>query len=234
MPMSPRLDSTPARTSRQPQTAALFDAAPQPAGAQSIGPQSWLLRGFALPYVTALGQALRAVLQQAPWRCQHTPDGRPMSVSTTCCGRWGWTSDDQGYRYQRLDPLTGQTWPDLPPALALLAGEAAAAAGYPEFEPDACLINRYRPGARMGLHQDRDERDLRAPIVSVSLGLPAVFLFGGLQRSQRPEHHVLEHGDVVVWGGADRLRYHGVQAVPDGVHPVAGAQRINLTLRKAA
>jgi alkylated DNA repair protein (DNA oxidative demethylase) len=212
----------------------LFEAVPQPAAVLAIGPQSWLLRGYALPHVTALGCGLRGVLQQAPWRSLHTPGGRPMSVRTSCCGRWGWISDAQGYRYSENDPQTGQPWPALPAVFVELAHAAAAAAGYPDFQPDSCLINRYRAGDRMGLHQDRNERDLHAPIVSVSLGLSAVFLFGGLQRSCPRARHVLEHGDVLVWGGVDRLRFHGVLPVPAGRHPVAGAQRINLNLRQAA
>lgn len=156
-----------------------------------------------------------------------------MSVALSNCGRLGWTTDHDGYRYTPADPLSGRPWPDMPPAFAALGREAAAAAGFAGFEPDACLLNRYEPGARMSLHQDRNERDFSAPIVSVSLGMPAVFLFGGLARSDPAARVPLFHGDVVVWGGADRLRFHGVLPLKDRPHPRLGSLRLNLTLRKA-
>jgi DNA oxidative demethylase len=156
-----------------------------------------------------------------------------MSVAMTNCGALGWVSDARGYRYDGIDPESGQRWPALPASFAELAGEAAAQAGFAGFAPDACLVNRYQPGARLTLHQDRNERDLGAPIVSVSLGLPAVFVFGGAKRSERTQRVPLAHGDVVVWGGAARLFHHGVLALKDGEHAMTGAQRINLTLRKA-
>jgi alkylated DNA repair protein (DNA oxidative demethylase) len=156
-----------------------------------------------------------------------------MSVAMTNCGDAGWVTDRTGYRYDRIDPDTGRTWPVMPPVFAALAATAAGAAGYAGFTPDACLINRYEPGARMSLHQDRNERDVSAPIVSVSLGLPAIFLWGGHKRAQRPARVPLIHGDVVVWGGVDRLRFHGVQSVANGTHPLTGAVRYNLTFRKA-
>lgn len=204
----------------------LFDAPEQPAVEIQLGPQAWLLRGFALRHWPLLKPALREVLRRAPLRRLQTPGGRSMSVQTSNCGRLGWFSDAQGYRYVGNDPLSGQLWPPLPAA-------AAAQAGFAGFDPDACLINRYRPGARMTLHQDRNERDLAAPIVSVSLGLPALFLWGGLRRGDPCSRHTLLHGDVVVWGGVDRLRFHGVLPLPERLHEELGPQRINLTFRRA-
>ena len=213
----------------------LFDDAalpPLPAR-QPLGPQALLLRGFALPWVDALWPALQAVAAAAPFRHMSTPGGRRMSVALTNCGALGWVSDRRGYRYERLDPDSGLPWPALPAPLAELALAAARAAGFDGFAPDACLINRYQPGARMSLHQDRDERDLTQPIVSVSLGAPAVFLWGGLQRADRAERVPLAHGDVVVWGGADRLRFHGVAPIRAATHPLTGDARLNFTLRRA-
>jgi alkylated DNA repair protein (DNA oxidative demethylase) len=162
-----------------------------------------------------------------------TPGGFTMSVAMTNCGAAGWVTDRTGYRYDPRDPDNGRPWPDMPAAFLHLATAAAEAAGYCDFVPDACLINRYQPGAKMSLHQDKDEQDFGAPIVSVSLGLPAVFLFGGLKRSEKPRRYRLAHGDVVVWGGPSRLFFHGVAPLADGEHPVLGRQRINLTFRKA-
>jgi alkylated DNA repair protein (DNA oxidative demethylase) len=151
----------------------------------------------------------------------------------TNCGGVGWVTDRSGYRYDANDPEAGKRWPAMPPSFRELAERAADRAGFGGFSPDACLVNRYQPGARMSLHQDKDEHDFGAPIVSVSLGLPAVFLFGGLKRSDRPRRFRLQHGDVVVWGGPARLTFHGVAPLADGVHPLMGRQRINLTFRKA-
>lgn len=192
-----------------------------------------LLHGFALNQTEALIQAAQQVITTAPLRHLITPGGRAMSVGMTNCGTLGWTSSRTGYRYTSTDPLSGQPWPPMPACFADLALRAAAEAGFDHFRPDACLINRYEPGARMSLHQDRDESDLSAPIVSVSLGLPAVFLFSGLQRGDRPARWRLAHGDVVVWGGASRLAFHGVAPLADGEHPSLGRQRINLTFRRA-
>ncbi len=203
---------------------------PQP---QQLAAQTVLLPGFALPQVEALLDALRAVLRAAPFRHMHTPGGLRMAVALSNCGQLGWISDRQGYRYSPTDPLSGQPWPAMPGLLAELAGRAAAAAGFDDFLPDACLINHYRPGAGLSLHQDRDERDFSQPIVSLSLGLPALFLFGGAARAQRPRRIALNHGDVLVWGGEDRLRFHGIMPLKPGVHPRLGERRINLTLRKA-
>jgi alkylated DNA repair protein (DNA oxidative demethylase) len=192
-----------------------------------------VLRGFVLSMEAALVGGLNRVLAAAPLRHMTTPGGHLMSVAMTNCGVAGWISDRAGYRYEAVDPVSGRPWPAMPPAFADLATSAAAAAGFPDFRPDACLVNRYEPGARLTRHQDRDERDRTAPIVSVSLGLPATFLFGGLRRTDRPRRVPLRHGDVVVWGGPSRLAFHGVLPLADGFHPLLGRQRINLTFRKA-
>ena len=191
-----------------------------------------LLRGFAIPVETDLIAALRAIIEQAPFRHMMTPGGHQMSVAMTNCGRVGWVTDRTGYRYDTNDPEAGKPWAAMPPAFRELAGRAASRAGFTGFAPDACLINRYQPGARMSLHQDKDELDLAAPIVSVSLGLPAIFLFGGLKRSDKPNRFRLQHGDIAVWGGPARLAFHGVAPLADGEHALLGRQRINLTFRK--
>ena len=198
-----------------------------------LGPAATLLRGWALPRVDALLPALDAVLAAAPLRHMETPGGFRMSAALSNCGMLGWTSDRHGYRYTRLDPQTGQPWPAMPAPFLRLAQDAAEAAGFAGFRPDACLVNRYAPGARMSLHQDKNEKDLRAPIVSVSLGIAAVFLFGGHARGDRPRRVPLFHGDVVVWGGVDRMRFHGIAPLKPADHRQLGAQRINLTFRKA-
>jgi alkylated DNA repair protein (DNA oxidative demethylase) len=215
-------------------TAPLFEAAvaPQPPELR-LCEGAVLLRGFALTHERALLEALDDVIRAAPWRHMVTPGGLRMSVAMSNCGALGWISDRRGYRYSPADPESGESWPKMPRAFAQLAHDAAAQAGFEQFAPDACLINRYEPGAKLSLHQDRDERDFGQPIVSVSLGLPAVFLFGGLRRNDRPMRVPLGHGDVVAWGGPARMRYHGVLPLKDGVHPVLGACRVNLTFRKA-
>jgi alkylated DNA repair protein (DNA oxidative demethylase) len=192
-----------------------------------------LLRGFAKPSEADLIAALRDIVEQAPFRHMVTPGGYQMSVAMTNCGSAGWVTDRSGYRYDAVDPESGKTWPAMPASFCQLAEQAADRAGFNGFAPDACLVNRYEPGAKMSLHQDKDEDDFAAPIVSVSLGLPAVFLFGGLQRSDRPRRFRLHHGDVVVWGGPARLNFHGVAPLADGEHVLLGRQRINLTFRKA-
>jgi alkylated DNA repair protein (DNA oxidative demethylase) len=180
----------------------------------------------------AIGEAIEAVLQQAPLRHWQTLGGYTMSVAMSNCGPLGWVSDPGGYRYAALDPVTHQPWPAMPAGLLDLAQRAAAKAGYSHFAPDACLINQYVPGAKLSLHQDKDEQDLSAPIVSLSLGLPAVFLFGTPSRKDRPQRFRLVHGDVVVWGGPSRLAYHGVTALADGEHALLGRRRLNLTFRR--
>jgi len=192
-----------------------------------------LLRGFARPSESELIAALRDTVDQAPFRHMVTPGGHSMSVAMSNCGHLGWVTDRSGYRYDANDPETGRPWPAMPVVFHRLAVAAAEQAGFPGFSPDACLINRYQPGARMSLHQDKDEKDFGAPIVSVSLGLPAVFLFGGLKRTDKPRRFRLEHDDVVVWGGPTRLVFHGVAPLADGEHLLMGRQRINLTFRKA-
>jgi alkylated DNA repair protein (DNA oxidative demethylase) len=199
-----------------------------------LAPGAVLLGGFALRFEETLLPALRRVVEAAPLRHMVTPGGREMSVAMTNCGPVGWVSDRAGYRYDATDRTSGRPWPPMPEAFSALATQAARRAGFEGFAPDACLVNRYEPGARLSLHQDKDERDFAAPIVSVSLGLPAVFLFGGLRRTEKPRRIRLAHGDVVVWGGPARLRFHGVMPLEDGRHPVMGACRINLTFRKAA
>jgi alkylated DNA repair protein (DNA oxidative demethylase) len=200
---------------------------------EPIGDGAAVLRGFASADASELLRAVERIQAAAPFRHLITPGGHMMSVAMTNCGKLGWLSDRRGYRYQSADPLSGRTWPEMPPVLLSLASEAAAAGGYPNFSPDACLINRYEPGARLTLHQDRNEQDLSQPIVSVSLGLPAVFLFGGMRRADRPCRLRLENGDVVVWGGPTRLAFHGIEPLAAGDHPLTGASRINLTFRNA-
>ncbi len=200
----------------------------------TLGPQACVLHGFALPIVDALLDAIERIQRDAPFRHLVTPGGHTMQVAMTNCGPFGWCSNRRGYRYETLDPDTGQPWPSMSQAFMQLAADAAGAAGFPGYVPDACLINRYIPGTRLTLHQDRDEDDRIAPIVSVSLGLPATFLFGGFARSDKTVRVPLAHGDVVVWGGVDRMRFHGVLQVKDGRHELLGARRINLTFRKVA
>ena len=211
----------------------LSAAAAERASLEPLADGAILLRGYACDGASAIASAIDAIVAEAPFRHMVTPGGFRMSVAMTNCGRAGWITDRSGYRYSLADPLTDRPWPALPGLLSELATRAAAAAGYPRFEPDACLINRYEPGARLTLHQDRNERDLARPVVSISLGLPATFLFGGNRRSDRPRRVRLEHGDVVVWGGPARLAFHGIDPLADGDHPLTGRCRINLTLRKA-
>jgi alkylated DNA repair protein (DNA oxidative demethylase) len=198
-----------------------------------LAPSAVLLRGHALSLEAPILAALAEVIADAPFRHMVTPGGFEMSVAMTNCGDVGWVTDRTGYRYDAIDPDSGKPWPVLPPVFRQLASGSAEAAGYSCFRPDACLINRYRPGARLSLHQDRNERDFAQPIVSVSLGLPATFLFGGPARGDHVRKLALQHGDVVVWGGPTRLHYHGVAPLKDGDHLVFGRQRVNLTFRKA-
>jgi alkylated DNA repair protein (DNA oxidative demethylase) len=219
----------------QPNTFDLFaDHEPeQRPRAEQIGEQSWLLHGFALPLIEQILPALDTILAAAPLRHMVTPGGFSMSVGTSSCGALGWITDRYGYRYSGVDPHSHLPWPPMPEVFAALAHSAAAQAGFADFNADSCLINRYVPGAKMSLHQDKDEKAYSAPIVSLSLGLPAMFLFGGFNRSDNSQRIALLHGDMVVWGGVDRLRFHGVLPIKQGRHPRLGEQRINLTFRVA-
>jgi DNA oxidative demethylase len=215
-------------------TADLFESVPDVRPSQeAMAAGAVLLRGFARPFEAELIADLGDITGQAPFRHMTTPGGHQMSVAMSNCGSLGWVTDRSGYRYDASDPDTGKPWPAMPTSFGALAERAADQAGFVGFSPDACLVNRYQPGARMSLHQDKDEQDFGAPIVSVSLGLPAVFLFGGMQRSDKPRRFRLEHGDIVVWGGPTRLAFHGVAPLADGEHALIGRQRINLTFRKA-
>jgi alkylated DNA repair protein (DNA oxidative demethylase) len=215
-------------------TTDLFDSLPDVRPSrETIAEGAVLLRGFARPVEDELIAALREMVEQAPFRHMLTPGGHQMSVAMTNCGSAGWVTDRSGYRYDTIDPESKKPWPPMPASFLALAKRAALEAGFDNFATDACLINRYQPGARMSLHQDRDEGDFGAPIVSVSLGLPAIFLFGGLKRSDKTQRYRLQHGDIAVWGGPARLVFHGVAPLADGEHAVLGRQRINLTFRKA-
>jgi DNA oxidative demethylase len=200
---------------------------------EPIGDGAVVLRAMARSMTEALVAEIDRIRASAPFRHLITPGGHRMSVAMTNCGPLGWTSSPAGYRYQNTDPDSGRRWPPMPTIFCALSDQAAREAGYPDFQPDACLINLYEPGAKLSLHQDRDEGDLTSPIVSVSLGLPAIFLFGGLRRNDKPRRIRLEDGDVVVWGGPTRLAFHGVETLADGSHPVTGRSRLNLTFRHA-
>jgi DNA oxidative demethylase len=214
-------------------TADLFACFPQArASREEMAEGAVLLRGFVGANEAELVAALRDIVAASPFRRMFTPGGHQMSVAMTNCGNAGWVTDRTGYRYSSDDPETGKPWPAMPSLLRELADRAAESAGFDGFAPDVCLINRYVPGARMSLHQDKDELDFAAPIVSVSLGLPAIFMFGGLKRSDKPRRFRLEHGDIAVWGGPSRLFFHGVAPLAEGDHPVMGPQRLNLTFRK--
>jgi alkylated DNA repair protein (DNA oxidative demethylase) len=215
-------------------TADLFDSAEVVPAREEIAEGAMLLRGFARPIQHDLLTAIDGIVAQSPFRHMVTPGGHQMSVAMTNCGSLGWVTDQTGYRYDAIDPATGRPWPDMPPIFRELAGQAAAQAGFAGFRPEACLVNRYEPGARLSLHQDRDEENYDAPIVSVSLGLPATFLWGGVRRADRPVRYRLAHGDVVVWGGPSRLTFPGVAPLADGEHALLGRKRVNLTFRKAA
>lgn len=224
---------------RMPRTTELFtdsqvaETADTDPGQQPLGPGSVILHRFAADTDTVFVNAINDIASRAPFRHMQTPGSFTMSAAMTNCGTVGWISDTTGYRYTTEDPLSGKPWPPLPASFIQLANRAATAAGFQNYQPDVCLINRYEPGAKMSLHQDKNERDFSQPIVSVSLGLPMTFLFGGMKRKDKPDRIQLQHGDVVVWGGEDRLRYHGVLALKDGDHPLLGRCRINLTFRKA-
>jgi alkylated DNA repair protein (DNA oxidative demethylase) len=211
----------------------LFESLPPDAAREELAPGAWLLRGLALDAAEKLLEEIDRIAVRSPFRHLVTPGGKSMSVAMTNCGPVGWFSDRRGYRYTPLDPETGKPWPAMPDMFLRLAREAAHAAGFSDYAPDVCLVNRYEIGTRLTLHRDHDERDRRAPIVSVSLGLPATFLFGGLARKDPQRRVPLAHGDVVAWGGPSRMRYHGVLPIKAGEHPATGARRYNLTFRVA-
>jgi len=200
---------------------------------EELAPGAILLRYRALSVETMLLEAVDAIAAAAAFRHMVTPGGFQMSVAMTNCGKSGWVTDRTGYRYDTTDPQSGRPWPAMPEVFRQLATDAASEAGYPDFVADACLINQYTPGARLTLHQDKNERDLANPVVSVSLGLPATFQFGGMKRTSPTQKILLRHGDVVIWGGPSRLSYHGVLPLKDGGHPILGRMRINLTFRRA-
>lgn len=216
-----------------PHTGDLFSQPRQPADVVTIAPGLILLPAFTAEQADTVWQAIQQVTAASPLRQMQTPGGHQMSAAMTNCGQTGWCSDAHGYRYSQIDPQTDRPWPSMPAILQKLASDAALKAGYQDFQPDVCLINRYRVGAKMGLHQDRDEQDFSQPIVSVSLGLPVTFQFGGARHRDTPKRILLEHGDVIVWGGDIRRHYHGVLTLRDGDHPLTGSYRYNLTFRKA-
>lgn len=197
-----------------------------------IGPSAWILRGYAVSQADQLLAAIEQVSEQAPFRHLQTRTGKQIGVEMTNCGELGWYSDRKSYRYETQDPQTKKDWPLMPDSIALLAKKCASVTGFSDFIPQACLINRYHPGVGMHLHQDNDEKTLAAPIISLSLGVSAVFMFGGMQRSDKPAFHLLRHGDVVVWGNEDRLRFHGIQQLKVSHHPLTGQIRYNLTIRQ--
>jgi alkylated DNA repair protein (DNA oxidative demethylase) len=217
---------------RNPTMIPLFDSDSLPPFHERLEEGALLLHGFAIAEVPVLIEEVALIAQAAVFRNLVTPGGYTMSVAMTNCGRLGWVSDRTGYRYDPADPATGVPWPAMPAAFLDIAVRAASEAGFANYDPDACLINRYIAGAKLGLHQDRDEKDAWAPIVSVSLGLPAIFLWGGKRRSDPVRRLPLESGDVAVWGGPARFVYHGVAPLKDGLHPLTGVARINLTFRK--
>lgn len=216
-----------------PATLPLFDFASPDGSREELAPGAWVLRGFAFDHTDALLHEIDGIAARSPFRHLVTPGGKTMSVAMTNCGRLGWFSDRRGYRYTKVDPETGNPWPAMPPLFVQLARDAARMAGFDDYAPDVCLINRYEVGTRLTLHQDQDERDRHSPIVSVSLGLPATFLFGGLVRKDPQQRVPLVHGDVVVWGGPSRMRYHGVLPIKVDEHPLTGPRRYNLTFRIA-
>lgn len=205
----------------------------QPPWSEPLAEGALILRRFARAQALQLLDTIASVAIHSPFYHRYTPGGHRMSVAMTNCGDVGWSSDSSGYQYVGHDTVSGRRWLSMPDNFQLLASEAAQIAGFADFAPDACLINRYQPGAKLTLHQDRDEQDFSQPIVSVSLGLPAIFLFGGFKRHDPVQRIHLEHGDVVVWGGASRLRFHGILPLKSGNHPLTGEIRYNLTFRRA-
>lgn len=201
--------------------------------AVAMGESAFVLPGFALPEQQLLIEGLADLEARSPFRHMVTPNGFTMSLALINCGKFGWTSSRLGYRYMQVDPVTGEPWPEMPEGFALLANQAAQAAGFDNFEPNACVINRYLPGAKLSLHQDKHERNMRHPVVTISLGMTATFLFGGNERGDRTLRTELHHGDAAVWGRGDRLRYHGVLPLGDKPHPIMGSRRFSITFRKA-
>ena len=218
---------------KYPGIADLFAAQPSPESIQQLGSGAALLPGFVQRRESELLNEIEQIAARSPFRHMITPGGYRMSVAMTNCGALGWVTDLHGYRYDPMDPIAKRTWPEMPSVFLELAVSAAARAGYESFQPDACLINRYQPRSHLSLHQDKDEHDNAAPIVSVSLGVPATFLWGGLKRTDRTRRIPLQSGDVVVWGGASRFVYHGIAALAHHAHPLTGAHRFNLTFRRA-
>ena len=200
---------------------------------ETITDDAVVLRQYLVNRSDELAEAIKTIEAKAPFRHMKTAGGFTMSAAITGCGDYGWISDRQGYRYSKVDPVTAQPWPEMPEVLKTIGKECARKAGYSDYNPDACLINRYSPGAKMSLHQDKDERDFTAPIVSISLGVPATFLFGGQQRADKTIKVPVMHGDVVVWGGTSRLFFHGVSTIKSAYHPFWGESRINITFRVA-
>jgi alkylated DNA repair protein (DNA oxidative demethylase) len=204
----------------------------QPCNLQVAENVYWL-KAYALSSEKSLLADFESVIFQAPLRHMMTKMGSAMSAAMTNCGALGWVSDRRGYRYDANDPATNKSWPLMPASFRQLATLAAAEAGFDDFLPDACLINQYQVGASMGLHQDKNELEFNQPIVSVSLGIPAIFQFGGLARTDKTIKIPLKHGDIVVWGGDARLKFHGIATIKSNKHPIFGAYRYNLTFRKA-
>ena len=214
--------------------ASLFEmGSPASLSRDILGVGTAFLACFALDTQDELLLSLNCIAERSPFRNMVTPGGYRMSVAMTNCGPLGWVTDRSGYRYDAIDPEMNRPWPMMPLPFRELAVAAGEEAGFSNFVPDACLINRYEPGARLSLHQDKNEHDLTQPVVSVSLGLPATFLFGGLERAERTQRIQIVHGDVIVWGGPARLRYHGIVPLRDGEHSKTGRVRYNLTFRKA-
>ena len=198
-----------------------------------IADDAYFLKGFLLEKGEQLLSELSHIISLAPLRHMVTPGGYNMSVAMTNCGNWGWVTDETGYRYVSRDPVTNNLWPAIPKVFKELAVDAARIVGFNHFEPDACLINRYSIGSKLSLHQDKDEIDFSQPIVSFSFGLPAIFDFGGITREIPKIAILLEHGDVLVWGGRSRLNYHGVRSIKAGEHPLLGPFRFNITFRRS-
>lgn len=190
-----------------------------------------LLRQFATPQAATLLQTLHRLTRQAPFRHMRTPGGGTMSAAMASCGALGWVSSTQGYTYTPVDPASQQPWPAMPASFVSLAQDAAKAAGYAGFTPNACLLNRYQNDSHMGLHQDRDEGDTTHPIVSLSLGRTGLFMWGGQNRRDKIRTIALEHGDVLVWGGPARLHYHGIKGLGPNPHPLTEQTRYNITFR---